>query len=167
MSYRKVLFLEIDGILNDNSWQHDDTAPWVLKKPASHLNYILQKTDAKIILISQRRAALHSGRITLSGFQVLLKSHGIKANLAGYLNYSDNWEDKRFLIKDWLRVNTWKTYVVLDSTNMECDNQVFPNPKIGLSYDNAVETISILNGELNKKLVEEDPDDELGVELES
>lgn len=86
----------------------------------------------------------------MSGFQVLLKSHGIKGNLAGHLPYTDNWEDKRFLIKDWLRINNWNRYCVIDDVDMHVGNQVFPKSDIGLTIEDTEEAIGILNSEIDK-----------------
>ena len=167
MQYRKVIFLDIDGTLNDNSWRQDDSAPWILREPAAALHHIVQETGAQIILSSQRRANLHTGRISLSGFQVLLKSHGCKANVAGYLTYTDNWADKKFLIRDWLRVNTWKHFAIIDDVDMECPNQVFTDPKTGLTFENALEAIQILNGDTFKPLDSiKQTQTETGIELE-
>lgn len=157
MKLRLIIFLGIDGTLNDNTWKDDPNAPWITPGPAQALNYILQQTGAQIILTSQRRHALYSGRITLSGFQILLKSHGIAGNVAGYIPYTDNWEDKKFLIKEWLRVNHCSRYVILDDVNMQNDNQVMPEPTIGLTMDNAQDAVAMLQGRIYKKYDREVP----------
>ena len=150
MNIRRVIFLDIDGTLNDNSWKEEPDTPWILQPCAKALDYIINETGAQLILTSQRRHAIHTGRISMSGFQVLLKSHGIKGNLAGHLPYTDNWEDKRFLIKDWLRINNWNRYCVIDDVDMHVGNQVFPKSDTGLTIEDTEEAIGILNGEIDK-----------------
>jgi len=168
MLIRRIIFLDIDGTLNDNTWKKDDFAPWILIQCAKNLNHIIQRTEAQVVLTSQRRIMLHSGRISLSGLQVLFKSHGITASLAGYLPYTENWEDKNFLIKDWLRINRWNRFVVLDDVKMNIENQVLLDGTIGLTEDNAQEAIEILNGTLDKPLPEgaDEPNDSpFGIEI--
>jgi len=167
MNIRRVIFLDIDGTLNDNSWKEDPDAPWILPSCAKVLDHIISETGAQLILTSQRRQAVHTGRISMSGFQVLLKSHGIRGNLAGHLPYTDDWEDKRFLIKDWLRINNWNRFCVLDDVDMHSGNQVFPNSETGLIMDDAEEAIGILNGEIDKlpKNIKQELDDTDCVDL--
>lgn len=142
--------MDIDGTLNDNSWKESDNIPWILRDCASVLDHIIQETGAQLVLTSQRRHAIHTGRISISGFQVLLKSHGIKGNLAGHIPYTDNWEDKKFLIKDWLRINNWNRFCIIDDVDMQVGNQVFPNSETGLVMEDAEEAIAILTGEIEK-----------------
>jgi hypothetical protein len=164
MKNRKIVFLSIDGILNDYSWKEGDHIPWIMDEYVEHFNHIVKATEPQIVLSSQRRRAIHYGNIDQSGFRVLLKSHGIKIPLAGYLPFTENWSDKTFLIQQWLRRNNWERYVVLDKLNLQIDNQIIPeNP--GLTAENAKDAIDVLLGlkDIKADIVDPDPNEELEI----
>lgn len=76
----KLLFLDIDGVLNDHS-----TLPSGLcgidPGAAAMLNYILDSCpDVEVVVSSAWRYYVHNGIITLQGFEMVLRTHGLKVN---------------------------------------------------------------------------------------
>lgn len=145
MKQRRIIFLAIDGVLNDNTWDEVKDRAWIQPEFASRLQKILTTTNAQVVLISQRRQPLQAGKINVAGFGLLFRSHGICPNMAGFVPFSVNRCDKTALIKDWLRNNIWSNYVVLDSGDLKINNQIIT--KDGLTDQNVEDTISILLGD--------------------
>jgi len=83
----KVLFLDIDGVLNGH--EYDPCAESCKIKPecVKQLNRIIERTDAAIVLSSAWRYMVLNGAMTLSGFSYMLRTHGVTKylNLIGTL----------------------------------------------------------------------------------
>lgn len=141
----KICFLDIDGTLNDNGWQNDEFEPWITHTCAKNFSKIIQATGAKVVLISQRRAALHGGRISLAGFQLLLRSHGIKCHVIDFVPYDKDCQQKRWLVTEWLNNNECDRYVILDDMHLSLSYQVKPDGNVGLTEQDVEKAISILN----------------------
>lgn len=155
MQTRKIIFTDIDGTLNNNAWRKNSASPWIMRSCVKHLNAIALETDAHLVITSQRRLALHTGRISISGFQMLLKSHGMTAPLAGYLPWVDDRITKQVLIQDWLTINPWQQYVILDDTLMHLNNLITTVSTVGLTAENAITAIAILrSSKINDVIVQ-------------
>lgn len=77
-----VLFLDVDGVLNG----HSDYAPHrALIRPAcaERLQRVLDETAAVVVISSAWRYQVLLGAVTLRGFEYMLRSHGIIANVVG------------------------------------------------------------------------------------
>lgn len=48
----KIIFLDIDGVLNGHEWIHIPTAPRINQEPLQVLNYIIAQTGAQIVIAS-------------------------------------------------------------------------------------------------------------------
>lgn len=81
----KVLFLDIDGVLNT----HEPLDPDVMcgrfhADKVVLLNHVLRNTGAMIVLSSAWRYFIHRGEMNLAGIDWLLRSHGVmRGRLAG------------------------------------------------------------------------------------
>lgn len=145
----KVLFLDIDGVLNRLGMVY----PSVVSKPidsdlASRLNRILLLTDARVVISSTWRHLIHNGHYDLYGFAHMLKTHGIHADVIGITGPS-NGEGRGKQIRNWLRENlTIKDYVVLDDDDTEMswhgERYIRVNSTTGLTDANVAEAIKIL-----------------------
>lgn len=75
----KILFLDIDGVLNT----HEVTIAMcgqIHKDKITRLNKILEVTDCKIVLSSAWRYIIHRGEANLQGLDWLFRSHGMLPN---------------------------------------------------------------------------------------
>lgn len=74
---RPILFLDIDGVLNNHRF--NKAAQSTTLKPACvrRLNVVLGETDAAIVLSSAWRYLVLNGAMSLKGFEVMLRSHGL------------------------------------------------------------------------------------------
>ncbi len=74
----RVLFLDIDGVLNS----HEPLCPEAMcgrlhADKVARLNRVLRETDARIVLSSAWRYFVHRGEMSLAGVDWLLRSHGV------------------------------------------------------------------------------------------
>jgi hypothetical protein len=116
----KVIFLDLDGVLNSDAYWNDrerelgdgDWLQWWSDSfdPAAVevLNKLTDETLAKIVFISNRRTWL-----ALDDIKTVFKKVGIKGELLGITPYlrSNFREDE---IKEWLKKNNCESYVILD-----------------------------------------------------
>lgn len=112
----KILFLDIDGVLNGHEWDDEAQSCNIRRECVAHLNRVVRETGCRIVLSSAWRYIVHGGAMTLRGFGYMLRTHGMlagcgAANLIVGLTRKDDEsvdpldlkEDERARqIKDWL-----------------------------------------------------------------
>lgn len=118
----EVLFLDIDGVLNDNSGSRlcaDDNV--------RAFNLLIQRLRSpQIIISSSWRYLLINQEMTLKGFGTLLRTHGVLCSdlLRGYIDGVD-WHPcgkcaRSELIESWLEQNNPDaTALVLDDLDLQ------------------------------------------------
>lgn len=89
----KILFLDIDGVLNT----HEPLDPDVMcgqihPDKVARLNRVLRETDARVVLSSAWRYIVHRGEMNLMGFEWLLRSHGVLADRLVGITRTDTME---------------------------------------------------------------------------
>jgi len=144
----KIIFLDIDGVLNNNKTK----IIWGIERECvTNLNHILLKTNANIVLISSWRNLIIEGHLKLSGFEYLLRSHGVNCmdRLVGLTPPDDvffeRWNQVEFFIKNTkLEIDS---FVILD----DCedfpnypDNYIQTDALTGLTKKDAEQAIEIL-----------------------
>jgi hypothetical protein len=72
----KIIFLDIDGVLNDHKYNKKAQSSTLKKSCVKQLNRIIAKTGAKIVLSSAWRYMIFGGAVTLVGMQYLFRTHG-------------------------------------------------------------------------------------------
>jgi hypothetical protein len=92
----KVLFLDIDGVLN----RIDDSPVLIEQDCVRELNRILDKTGASYVVTSSWRYMIHNGHFDLHGFQYLLTSHGVRGRMLGYTGSLDD-------APRWKEISRW------------------------------------------------------------
>lgn len=163
----KVLFLDIDGVLN----AREPLCPEAMcgrfhADKVTRLNHVLRTTGAHIVLSSAWRYFVHREEMTCKGIDWLLRSHGVIANrLAGVtrpdtMRPSMEWDGKGSWphdnergqqITDWQR--QWVEfgpYAVVDDLNLGISAAGHPfvqtDGKIGLTDADADKLIALLGG---------------------
>jgi|ERR1700733_5942941 len=77
----KLLFLDVDGVLNDHSPLDPDVmCGQIHKDKVALLNHILRETGAEMVLSSAWRYLIFRQEMNLVGMEWLLRSHGVLAN---------------------------------------------------------------------------------------
>jgi hypothetical protein len=105
---RRVLFLDIDGVLNGH--EYDPLAASCGLRPdcVARLNRVLDETGCEVVLSSAWRYMVLMGALTLSGFGYLLRTHGVRnlgTRLVGTTGLDTQTEDpteRGRLIVAWL-----------------------------------------------------------------
>ena len=112
----KVLFLDIDGVLNGHEWDDDAQSCNVRRECVKHLNRVIKETGCRIVLSSAWRYMVHGGAMSLKGFGYMLRTHGLLAEcgssrlIVGLTRKDDGSVDPKDLksderarqIRDWL-----------------------------------------------------------------
>lgn len=147
-----ILFLDIDGVLNDHTEQENR---YCGTKPAcvSRFNRILDAfPELRIVVSSAWRYMILRGDMTLRGFEMLLLTHGVKCHerIVGYTgpdgaienepNHQDReaWIEaglrwRRDQIQTWVQVNDVASFVVLDDLLLDMPELFRTDGTVGLS----------------------------------
>ena len=145
----KIVFLDIDGVINGHEHCHLKEGVRINPKPASYLNNLLERSGAKVVLISSWRRWINDGHMTCHGFSRVLWSHGVDAKvidaLPAYDESKSHRDDRREKLLQWLEDHPEVTsYVILDDLDLQLENLIRPNPAIGLMPVNVTEALQIL-----------------------
>jgi hypothetical protein len=115
---RKLIFLDIDGVLNGHhvyDWS-ETPKPLIHRECMIELNKIILATGARCVLSSSWRYMVHAGSMTVRGFSNMLRTHGFRGEIIDVtVRDGDSFQDRHLQISAWLsgREGVGK-YVVLD-----------------------------------------------------
>lgn len=154
MYKHKIIFLDIDGVLNNHTansiYDKNSTLPQCIE----FLNSILLSTFAQIVIISN-----WSQQLTLSQLQEMLIERGLLANsivgviepteiIQNGLTYSTIEKDK--FIQAYVEIHNLKNYLIIDdnlsSDLLDQSKIIKPDTHIGLTKEHIKLSINILNG---------------------
>jgi hypothetical protein len=167
----KILFLDIDGVLNAHEWDPDVLCGQIHRDKVQLLNGVLRATGARVVLSSAWRYIVHRGEANLAGMDWLLRSHGLLANrLVGvtrpdtmradpnYTGEPKSWpvhNERGQQIADWLAVMVGTVgvphtgYAVVDDMDLGITAAGHPfvqtDGDCGLTPEDASRLIAILN----------------------
>lgn len=160
----KVVFLDIDGVLNAHEWDREVMCGQIQREKVQLLNDVLRKTDARIVLSSAWRYIVHRGESNLMGMEWLLRSHGMLADrLIGitcedtmirgeFRGDRDTWpavNERGSQVHRWLTENPGVArYVVVDDIDLgisECGHPfVKTDGAVGLTESEAKRIVELL-----------------------
>lgn len=144
----KIIFLDIDGVLNGHEWCHTDEGLRIFPQQARYLQIIADRTEAQVVLISSWRSWINRGLMTPEGFSRLLLSHGCKVDVIDALPEKDHdlhhREDRTIKMKEWIKKHRPNHYVVLDDLKLDIPHLIRPNPATGLVPRNITEAVELL-----------------------
>jgi hypothetical protein len=147
---KKIIFLDIDGVLNGHEWCHTNEGPRIFPNPARYLQIIAERTQSQVVLISSWRNWINRGYMTPKGFSRVLLTHGCRVDVIDALPAKDpslsHAEDRTGKLLVWVEENKPTHYVVLDDLNLKVPNLIRPNPAVGLEPRHISEATEILNG---------------------
>jgi hypothetical protein len=154
----KILFLDIDGVLNDHRKNPCNDYCGILPHCMAELNRVIEATGCEIVVSSSWRYLVHGRSMTMDGFRYLMLTHGLSSNrpileiTREDRNVSDKHERGK-QIADWLHGKPdVSVYAVVDDDNEigipEAGHPfVQTNGKIGLTEADANKLIQLLNQE--------------------
>lgn len=126
MEKMKVLFLDLDGVLNDHKPQSNGFCGFT-PECVDNLNIILNELpDLQIVISSSWRYMIPSS-MTLQGFEYMLLVSGIscKGRVVGSTIRDESIPERADQIKHWLDNNNVEKHLALDDLNWD-----FPSRKI-------------------------------------
>lgn len=145
-----IIFLDIDGVLNNHSFSDESQSSSILPPCVVRLNRILIETGARIVLCSAWRYMILGKAMTISGFDYLLRTHGVlSGRLIGHTPADEDVTDRGWQIQGWLDANGYSvnhSYVVIDDLDCKIHPQVQPHGDVGLTDADADKAIAILKG---------------------
>ncbi len=154
----KVIFLDIDGVCNDHTFNSQANSTTIKASCVNNLNKILTETDSQIVLSTAWRYMILNGAMTLKGFEYLLRTHGVYAEnrLLGLTredrllpNDPNNKRERGVEIQDWLKEHPEvEKYVVVDDLDLGISKLhpfVQTNKNTGLTEEETLKAINLLN----------------------
>jgi len=109
----KVLFLDIDGVLNGHEYDAEAESCNIRRECVKRLSRVVKETGCKIVISSAWRYMIHGGAMTLTGFAYMLRTHGLIGitNIVGYTEKDaetpgDENDERARQCLNWL--NWWK-----------------------------------------------------------
>jgi hypothetical protein len=147
----KVLFLDIDGVLNNHE-RHENGYAGIRSDCVSHLNHILKEVpDLKIVISSAWRYMIPEA-LSLKGFEYLLLVAGVNCEkkVIGYTARDENVNSRGKQIRFWVKDHMVKgdKYIILDDLPFDFLklnlNFILTDPKVGLTRKKAEAVIERL-----------------------
>lgn len=134
----KVIFLDIDGVLNTNSDREISSDKLKL------LSELVSKTGADVVLSSSWRYGWNQLKLNQPGTRIyrlkqLLKNNGIVIKDIIGLDLT-----KSIQIKNYLNTNMISNYIVLDDEPIDIANLVKTNGNIGLTQSDCQKAFQLL-----------------------
>lgn len=146
----KVLFLDIDGVLNGNRRLDNDWFGIDADKCAILNRFLRTHPDVMIVISSAWKSMVYQGHMTVKGFELMLIACGLDCQgrvLACTRPSRGYGMDQRVEeIQEYIEGFKIKQYAVLDDLPLEITNLVQTNPMKGISIDNIVALKHIFNG---------------------
>jgi hypothetical protein len=137
----KVIFLDIDGVLNTNSEIGKHGPNYVDPVKVDRIRQIISSTGASVVISSNWRYDMGSV------YKVL---DPIKESIIGRTGISSSRQEE---INDWLEENQPDGWVAIDDLDLPFDNKmVLTDENVGITEADISKAIEILGGE--KSLIE-------------
>ena len=147
-----VIFLDVDGVLNGHDQDPDSRCNGICRSAITHLNRIIEATDARLVISSAWRYMMLGGAMSVRGFEYLLRTHGILYRgdelVVGHTVADEQIPRRPDQIRHWLAYSGVQVerFVVLD--DLDDDWGYLPlvrtNGMIGLTAADADRAIEIL-----------------------
>ena len=146
-----ILFLDIDGVLNGHGYNPESLSCSIDTRCVACLNHILKQTDAMIVISSAWRYMILGGAMTLTGFDYMLRTHGVIASrVAGHTLSDEELPKRGCQIDEWLwRHSHVGPYCILDDGDPNeygfvGRNHVHTDGTTGLVIGDATKAITFL-----------------------
>lgn len=163
----KILFLDIDGVLNPTDNDYSMHLLWKLKKGRSRdefgtlfdercerwLKWIVLQTGCKIVISSTwRMSGLETMQLMwkkrkLAGEVIDCTAFDVSLETINKYVAKNSEADRGYEIQEWINKNKPENYCILDDQNDMLSHQNFvqTNPEFGLNRNTANAVIAILN----------------------
>lgn len=154
----KILFLDVDGVLNNHAKQPGSVYCGIDPACMGRLSRVLAATGARLVISSAWRYMILNGAMTLDGFKYLLYTHGLVDNTEGgdvVIGHTEgdvnpgSRTDRAELCRGWLAMNPGATtFAAVDDLDLGYADLGIPfvqtDGKIGLTDADADRLIELL-----------------------
>lgn len=148
-----VVFLDVDGVLNDHGKHPGSHYTRVLPRCVRYLNLILKGTGADLVVSSAWRYMIVPGVMDLRGFEYLLRSHGlVGSRVVGRTAPDEDVAGRGAQIRDWVYRREPPRWVVLDDlgdAQMQsvAARLVLTDGRLGLTEADVVKALRLWEGQ--------------------
>lgn len=153
----RVLFLDIDGVLNGHQFNVRAQSNGILRHAIKCLNHVVAETDCKIVLSSAWRYMIHGQQMTKLGFAYMLRTHGgVGIRIEDVTCRDEDIHGRGNQIAAWLRTHPVESFAVVDDEWYEGPlfvrrRTVLTDGRVGLTGGRAVKLISLLKRKWNRR----------------
>lgn len=145
---RRVLFLDIDGVLNDHNYDAACQSSRILPRCVVELNVILEAVDCHLVISSAWRYMILNGEMTERGFEYMLRTHGVRCvdRVVGTTCKDSQLEDaneRSSQILGYVNSHEVRQYVALDDLDLRGINLVRTKGDVGLTPEDANRAIAM------------------------
>lgn len=121
---KPIIFLDIDGVLNGHEYNNGAQSCTIKQECVEHFNHILLMLDAEVVLSSAWRYLIANNAMTLGGFAVMLRTHGvhhsISQRLIGITPTDEETAERPDQIRSWLSKNPKVSdFIVIDDLMLD------------------------------------------------
>jgi hypothetical protein len=149
-----VIFLDIDGVLNGHQ-KHENGYCGIYPECVTRFNRLLDAVpDAMVVVSSAWRYLVHCDSMTVTGFENLLLTHGVKCQrrIFAVTRRDHETNDRREnQISEWVERYSPDKWVVLDDLYLDLPQLVQTNGEIGLTDSDINEALDVLGLAVDQK----------------
>lgn len=158
----KVIFLDIDGVLNGHEYDPKAESCLIKKECIDNLSKVLTFVDVYIVISSAWRYMISRNAMSISGFEYMLRTHGlagIKGRIIGITREDRDQcsqTERGVEIEEWLQAHPDVTsYLVIDDNDFGISTKSHPflktDEKTGLTIADADKAIQMLRSPVTKR----------------
>ncbi len=142
-----IIFLDIDGVLNDHG-RILNYYCGIQKDKVDRLNEITTSVGADLVISSAWRYMIIGEDMTDRGFQYLLNTHGVMADVVGHTCSDELIQGRANQITEYMKGDNYSLlnkYIVIDDLYIEGHPFIRTQFDVGLSDKNVEEVIRYFN----------------------
>lgn len=141
----KVIFLDIDGVLNEENWMINNT-PWIDENKLKLLSNLCKKTKAKIVLSTNWRDIWFEPMLMNSKGNCINLAHKLfKKYKLDVIGVTPSLGMRESEILTYLSDNDFDSYVVFDDKKLNLPHFIQTDKSKGLIEADCINALSILN----------------------
>lgn len=141
----KVIFLDIDGVLNEENWMLNNT-PWIDENKLKLLSNLCKKTKAKIVLSTNWRDIWFEPMFMNSKGNGINLAHKLfKKYKLDVIGVTPSLGMRESEILTYLSDNDFDNYVVFDDNKLNLPHFIQSDKSKGLTEGDCINALSILN----------------------
>ena len=139
----RIIFLDIDGVLNTKDWVQNKSA-WVEENKLRLLAYLCEITGAKIVLSTSWRETLIEPDVIGKESAFYKAAQLFKEYNLEILDITPRLQTREQEIMSWINDNKIKSWVIFDDKELDIPNLVRTDNTVGLTVEDCEKAMSIL-----------------------